>query len=93
MRMLFKVYLLGQLIALPFVVGALGDVMGGSDSSSTSTDQNIETVSGLTTISAADLCDKLHGPADNAVQDDIQQLRFITAELYDEDLTDDCFAQ
>ena len=98
MKMLFKLYLLGQLIALPFMVGALGDALGGGDSGSSYVPPRTEIASGsslsASTLSAQeDLCEALHGEAKNAVQDDIQQLRYITSELYGEDTVDTCWDQ
>lgn len=93
MKLLFKLYLLGQLIALPFAIGAIGNFMGGSDSPSIEplTHAQAFDAQAERTQTSVDLCDALHGPALNPVQDDIQQLKFITAELYGEEVVDDCF--
>ena len=92
MKLLLKLYLLGQLIALPFMVGALGNAF--SDSSGSPTPQiapQVHSVPGLASATdSSTLCDSLNGPVANAVQDDIQQLRYITSNLYDEDLFVDC---
>lgn len=45
MKTLFKLYLLGQLIALPFMVGAIGGVLGGSSDSSSSSSAGTQIVS------------------------------------------------
>ena len=95
MKTLFKIYLLGQLIALPFMVGALGSAFSSSDTPSTTSRSGIESPStsaaNLQGLSGQELCDALNGSVRNAVQDDIQQLRYITSELYDEGLAEDCF--
>lgn len=94
MKLLFKLYLLGQLIAMPFMVGAIGDVFSsGSESSPTAPAPQTEAAAAARTLSAQELCDALNGAALNPVQDDIQQLRFITADLYGEEVVDDCFTQ
>jgi hypothetical protein len=94
MKMLFKIYLLSQLLALPFVIGALGNFMG--DAHTTATDPGALARSSdsprLNSQSYSELCDALHGAALNSVQDDIQQLKFITADLYGEWWVEDCFA-
>lgn len=94
MKLLFKLYLLGQLIAMPFMVGAVGDVLSsGSESAPTAPAPNTQAEVEQKILSAHELCDSLHGTALNSVQDDIQQLRFITADLYGEEVVDDCFAE
>ncbi len=90
MKLLLKLYLLGQLIALPFMIGALGNTFGGSNESTLDGVPEIQSVSGLTATSSHNLCDSLSNPAINAVQDDIQQLKYITSNLYDEDRFEDC---
>ncbi|MDA1296984.1 MAG: hypothetical protein O3B04_03145 [Chloroflexi bacterium] len=93
--MLFKLYLLGQLISLPFAVGALGNFMGSSNSPSSVPETPVEIFEAQAILAAnsRDLCDALHRPVHNSVQDDIQQLKFITAELYGEEVVEDCFAE
>lgn len=88
MKLLFKLYLLGQLIAMPFMVGAIGDMIGPSDSPSLN--PNLQVHANSPTVIDRTLCDALSGPAKNNIQDDIQQLKFITAELYGEDVIEDC---
>jgi len=97
MRTLFKLYLLGQLIALPFLVGAIGSALGGGDSESAPyTPPRTELASGsapaaISSLSSGhDLCDALEGGALNPVQDDLQQLRYITSELYGEQAAYEC---
>lgn len=88
MKLLFKLYLLGQLIAMPFMVGAIGDMIGPSESPSLN--PNIQAQANSQAVIDRTLCDALSGPAKNNIQDDIQQLKFITAELYGEDVIEDC---
>lgn len=94
MKLLFKLYLLGQLIALPFMVGAIGGIVSsGSESAPNVAAPSTVAEANLRALSNQELCDTLQGPAVNAVQDDIQQLRFITADLYGEDAVEECFDQ
>ncbi len=94
MKMLFKLYLLGQLIALPFMVGAIGNALGGG--SDTSYVPPRTEIAPGNSISAADLsvthdlCASLESDAINPVHDGLQQLRLVTSELYGEEALDDC---
>lgn len=83
MKTLFKLYLLGQLIALPFMLGAIGQVFS-SDEVNPS-----EVPAGITLEQYQHdlLCESVDGTVHNSVQDEIQQLRFISDDLYGEDLT------
>ena len=94
MKLLFKLYLLGQLIALPFMVGAIGNVLNSDDGSAPTISAPSASIAeaNVRTLSNEELCDALHGPVTNSIQDDIQQLRFITSELYGEELVEDCFS-
>jgi hypothetical protein len=88
MKRVIKIYMLIQLLSLPFVIASFGKAFDSGDSPS---------VSGLTGVSAtaaaqAALCDAILGEVQNAVQDDIQQLSYITAHYYGEDIAEDCFA-
>ena len=91
--MLFKLYLLGQLIAMPFMIGAIGDLLGSSDSPSVNPNVQAQAQGepSADILTNGDLCEAVKGTAVNSVQDSIQQLRFITAELYGEDELNDCF--
>ncbi len=92
MKLLLKLYLLGQLIAMPFMVGAVGDILSsGSESAPNAPVLNTAAAAAERTLNAHELCETLNGRATNSVQDDIQQLRFITADLYGGELVDDCF--
>lgn len=92
MKLLFKLYLLGQLIAMPFMVGAIGDmVSSGSESAPNAPAPQTEAEFAARTLTAHELCDALNGAAINSIQDDIQQLRFITADLYGDEVVEDCF--
>ena len=93
MKTLFKLYLLGQLIALPFLVGAIGHAFGGDTSSSSDVPPEERTISGLTSSSLLDLCARLEGGAMNSIQDETQQVRAIAADLYDEELDTSCLAK
>ena len=96
MKLLFKLYLLGQLISVPFMIGPLSHIM---DSSGAPPAPPINVILSDIDIAATVvanhdiLCETLNGPATNAVTDDMQQLNFITAELYDEASSDDCFGR
>ncbi len=75
------------------MVGAIGDVLSsGSESAPTASAPQTEAELASRTLSNNELCDALNGPAQNNIQDDIQQLRFITADLYGDEDFDDCFA-
>ncbi len=92
MKLLFKLYLLGQLIALPFMVGAIGNVLNsGADTAPSTSAPATVTEANVRTLTNQELCDALHGPPQIAAQDNIQQLRFITSELYGEEVVEDCF--
>ena len=94
MKLLFKLYLLGQLIALPFMVGAIGGALGGG--SETSYVPPRTEIASSSSISAADLsathdlCSTLDTEVINPVHDGLQQLRHITTELYGDDGLGDC---
>lgn len=94
MKLLFKLYLLGQLIALPFMVGAIGDVLNtGNDSSAIQQPQPsqlVESAASVSTLSRSELCDALHGEALNPVQDNLQQLSLVIDQQF-EGGTHDCF--
>ena len=88
MKRVIKIYMLVQLLMLPFVIAGLGKAFNSSDAPVTP---------GLTGVSAtaaaqAALCDAILGEVTNAVQDDIQQLRYITAYYYGEDVAEECLA-
>ena len=92
MKLLFKLYLLGQLIALPFMVGAIGSAFsGGTETAPNTHIAQTESAASIQRLSQQDLCDALNGPAINPVQDDLQQLKFITENLYGEEQSTDCF--
>ena len=94
MKLLFKLYLLGQLISLPLMIGPLTNIMGNSGAPPPPPPHFVLTdieIAATTVASHNELCALLNGPAANAVSDDMQQLNFITAELYDEATTPDCF--
>lgn len=80
---------------MPFMVGALGNVFGDADAPSISPQPQIgspvTTAADRRKLSNQEICDALHGSVDNAVKDDIQQLKYITSQLYGEDAVDDCF--
>jgi hypothetical protein len=89
MKRMIKIYMLIQLLTLPFMLAGLGKAFDSADGATS--------VSGLTGVSAtaaaqAALCDAILGEVQNAVQDDIQQLRYITAHYYGDDIAQDCFA-
>ena len=96
MKMMFKFYLLSQLIALPFMIGAIGNAFGSSDTSAVTTEALVQAAPGdpiivAATATAQELCESLKGPALNPVQDDIQQLKFITDDLFGPESDYDCF--
>jgi hypothetical protein len=92
MKRVIKIYMLLQLLSLPFVIASFGRAFDSADGTTS--------VSGLTGVSAVSataaaqdaLCDAILGEVTNAVQDDIQQLRYITAHYYGDDIAEDCFA-
>ena len=74
--MLFKLYLLGQLIALPFMVGAVGSMFGGSEPGSPVVREVY--ASPTDSILASDiLCDYGDGSDIAAMRDELETLRFI----------------
>ena len=88
--MLFKLYLLGQLIALPFMVGAIGSAFGGSDPSSSSNRPQAESVIDISALDAiasqhvaadTNLCDAVQGGESLAILDNYQQLNLAIADL------------
>ena len=87
MKRIIKVYMLIQLLALPFMLAGLGKAF---DSSAGPGDSALTGVSATATAQAV-LCEAIKGEVQNAVQDNIQQLRYITAELYGEDIAEECF--
>lgn len=96
MKMLFKLYLLGQLIALPFMVGALGGALGGGTEPSSSPQiqsaphtQSIASADDLTALTNDQICDALTRGEDLSILDNYQQLRLVIAD-YDDELADDC---
>ena len=84
MKMLFKLYLLGQLIAMPFMLGSLGQVFSSDEVNPSEVPANVS----LDQYQHELLCQSADGAALNSVQDEIQQLKLITDGLYNEDLTD-----
>ena len=88
MKRVFKIYMLLQLIMLPFAIAGMGkafDSAGGGPENS-----NTPSIS-ATADARSFLCDAVQGEVKNSIQDDIQQLRYITAELYGEDIAEECF--
>ncbi len=96
MKLLFKLYLLVQLISILFMIGPLSHIMDNSGAPPLPPVHVVLTDTEIAATAVAnhnELCAVLNGPATNAVQDDMQQLNFITAELYDEATTPDCFGR
>jgi hypothetical protein len=96
MKLLFKLYLLGQLISVPFMIGPLSNVFDNSGAPPPPPAHVVLTdieIAATAVANHEELCATLNGPAANAVADDMQQLNFITSELYDEATTVDCFGR
>ena len=100
MKMLFKLYLLVQLIALPFMVGAIGGALGGSDPSSSSNQAQAESVIDISALDAlasqnvaasTDLCDAVQGGESLAILDNYQQLNLVIADLDGDPIVSNCF--
>lgn len=89
MKMLFKAFLLSQLIALPFAVGALNHMLKSSSPPPVIDDPIV--AAEATAVTRDDLCDSLQGSSNSTVQDDIEQLKFLTGELYGDEKAGDCF--
>ena len=90
MKRVIKIYMLVQLLMLPFAVAGLGKAFDSADGTPSAS----LALNGPTATAAAQqaLCDAILGEVRNAVQDDIQQLRYITEHYYGEDIAADCFA-
>ena len=83
MKLLFKLYLLGQLIAAPFMVSAISQAFDSPD--------NVSPPDAPSSVSIAQyqhdlLCESAEGPALNPVLDTVQQTRLIADSLFNEDL-------
>lgn len=103
MKMLFKLYLLGQLIALPFMVGAIGGALGGGTEPSSASDSSrtesvidisaLDAIASQQTQSDQDLCDTLHSGESLGILDNYQQLTLVTDAVDGEDYAIDCYDQ
>ena len=85
MRKLFYFYLIGQLIALPFAIGAIGDLFGGSNADADTAPDPLVAESSFGSLydAYADLdCGAIETLSGSRFQDEIDQLQYITRELY-----------